>query len=181
MLAYVKAVVNSNFIPVCSPHPQCLFFPLPLSELLLFPIDCAFLLLFTLIANILAPVLLLPCWLPMRLQLPFAPLHHRNSLIQLLMTFPMLQPSCFFSGIVSLHGHIQLFPRVHQLLSSKSVFHGSDHDDNVLSLAFLHSARWYCCRCPQGLGSVFSSLQGRGTGSAVCDSGWQQSIMPFFA
>lgn len=117
-LASVKAVMNSNFVPVYSPHPPCLFL-LPLSELLLFPVNCALLLLFALIANILVPVLLLPCCLPLQLQLPSAPLHHRNSLSQLLMTFPMLQPSYFLSRIVSLHRQVQLFPPVHQLLSSQ--------------------------------------------------------------
>lgn len=62
--------------------------------------NCALLLLFALTANTLAPVLLLPCWLPLQLQLPSAPSHRRNSLLQLLTTFPMLQPSCFFSGIL---------------------------------------------------------------------------------
>lgn len=140
-------MVNFDFIHVSSPHPQCLFFPVALNKLLHFPVDCYSLAVHS--HSKYNPVLLLPCWFSLQLQLPSAPLHHRSSLIWLLMTLPMLQPSCcFFSGTVSLRGHIHLIPCVHQLLSSKPVLHGRDHRYRILKLACLWSARWYCCRCP---------------------------------
>lgn len=146
-LAYIKAIVNSDVIHVSSPHPQCLFFPVALNKLLHFPVDCYSLAVHS--HSKYNPVLLLPCWFPLPLQLPSTPLHYRSNLMWLLMTLPMLQPCCCcccFSGTISLRGHIHLIPCVHQLLSSKSVLHGSHHRYRVLKLACLCSAR--CCRCP---------------------------------
>lgn len=88
-------------------------------------------------ANILAPVLLLPCWLPPpQFQLPFAPFHHKSSLIQLLQTFPMLQLSGFFSEIAFSLCASPIAPPDH-LRSSKPILHGSDYDQHVLNPAFL--------------------------------------------
>lgn len=137
-LTYVNAVTNCNFTAICSPHPCCVFFLLPLSTRFLFLTNCASLLPFTLTANILAPVLLLPCWLPPpQFQLPSAPLDHKSSLIQLLLTFPMLQLSHFFSEIAFSVCASPVVPRVDHLLSSKPILHGSDYDQHVLNPAFL--------------------------------------------
>lgn len=120
-------------------------------------------------ANTLAPVLLLLCWLPPpQFQLPFVPLHHKSSLIQLLPTLPMLQLSGL--RLLSPCVRVQLFLLTTSCPPSPSSM-GVTTTSTSLTLPFFPAHTWHSFRCLCFPCPISSSFQGRGTGCPGCFEG----------